>query len=66
MGIFLTHQFIIKLWNIIVCKWNSGFILAHPYLNLVLLFITIISFGAFSHYKVEIPVTNYLKNISNK
>lgn len=61
-GIFLTHQFIIKIWNIIICKWHPNFVLSHPYMNLILLFILVIAFGAFSHYKVEVPVINYLKN----
>lgn len=61
-GIFLTHQFIIKVWSIVVCDWNSEFVLSHPYMNLVLLFVVIIAFGALSHYKVEVPVVNYLKN----
>lgn len=61
-AIFLTHQFIIKLWHYYICKAHSEWVIANPILNLVLLFIIIIIFGIFTYYFVERPCTKYLKN----
>lgn len=60
-GIFLTHQFIIRIWNVIICQWHPNLVIKHPFSSLFLLFSIIIAFGIFAHYKVEIPLTKYLK-----
>jgi len=60
-AIFLTHQFIIKLWKFYVCEAHSGWVTAHPVENLVLLFVAIILFGMFTYYFVEKPSAKYFK-----
>ena len=61
-SIFLTHQLILKLWHVYVCKAHSIWVIDHPVLNLILLFIVIILFGIFTYYFVEKPCNNYFKN----
>ncbi len=60
-AIFLSHQFVIKLWYFYVCKAHANWVIAHPILNLVLLFIVIILFGTGVHYCVERPVAKYFR-----
>lgn len=60
-GIFLTHQFIIKAWNVVICQQHPNWVLSHPISNLAILLAIIIVFGFFAHYKVEVPATKYLK-----
>ena len=61
-SIFLSHQFIIKLWHYYVCKAHFDWVIANPVLNLILLFIIIIFFGIFVYYFVEKPCTEYLRS----
>ena len=61
-SIFLTHQFIIKLWNIYICKAHTDWVVSHPVLNIVLLFAAEIPFGILIYYLVEKPCTRYFKN----
>ena len=60
-GIFLTHQFIIKAWNVVICQQHPNWVLSHPISNLAILLAIIIVFGFFAHYKVEVQTTKYLK-----
>lgn len=60
-AIFLTHNFVISVYGILICQKNWRFPMHHPILNLVVLFLIIIIFGILTHYKVEIPATKYLK-----
>lgn len=60
-AIFLTHNFVISVYGILIYQKNWRFPMHHPILNLVVLFLIIIIFGILTHYKVEIPATKYLK-----
>ncbi len=59
--IFMTHFFILDLWVYTVVKNCHDLIVLHPWLNLVLMFITMILFGVITHYFVEQPINRLLK-----
>jgi peptidoglycan/LPS O-acetylase OafA/YrhL len=59
-SIFLTHQYVIKLWRYYICEAHKQWVIGHSVLNLVLLFVAIAVFGVVVYYLVEKPVTKYL------
>lgn len=66
-SIFLTHQFVIKLWHVCIYDSHIQWVFHHPELNLIIVWFLIISFGIMTYYLVEKPCTKYLqvKLISN-
>ncbi len=61
-AIFMTHVIICDIWRNILCKSCHDWIIAHPELNLVIFYITVISFGVFTYHFVEKPVAKFLKS----
>jgi peptidoglycan/LPS O-acetylase OafA/YrhL len=59
-SIFLTHQYVIKLWKYYICEAHKQWVIGHSVLNLVLFFVTVAVFGVVVYYLVEKPVTKYL------
>jgi len=64
-AIFLTHQFIINLWRGFVYEGHMHWVISHPVLNLVILYIVIILFGILTYYLVENPSAKFLKKKLN-
>lgn len=65
-AIFLTHGFIKSLWKIYVTDSHLSWVILHPYLNLVLFFITVILFSIFTYYFIEKLCAKYFKNKMRK
>ncbi len=61
-AIFLSHPLVQNLWKIFVCKQHPLWVIAHPYLNLILHLIVVILFGVGVFYFIEKPATKYFKN----
>ena len=61
-SIFLTHEFIRDTWAYLVCQKHTEWVVAHPIINIILIFAIIILFGMFTYYFVEKPSFRYLKN----
>lgn len=60
-SIYLTHMTILRVWREYIIIPHSSWVLNHYVLNLVLMYILIITFGILVYYLYEVPVHRYLK-----
>jgi len=63
-AIFLTHQFVIKLWVFYIYNSHMQWVLRHEIVNLAFLWTLILMFGVITYYLVEKPSAKYFKYIA--
>ena len=60
-SIFITHFVVKDVWKYTICTNYSKWVIVHPELNLILLYISILCFGVLTYYFVEKPCTKLLR-----
>lgn len=64
-SIFLSHYLIKDLWNIYIMNKCQHFVIYHPIINIVSIFIVSIIVGMLTYYLIEKPSAKFLKNRLN-
>ena len=64
-SIFLSHYLIRDLWNIYIMNKCQHFVIYHPIINIVSVFIVSIVVGMLTYYLIEKPSAKFLKNRLN-
>lgn len=64
-SIFLSHYLIKDLWNIYIMNKCQHFVIYHPIINIVCIFIVSIIVGMLTYYLIEKPSAKFLKNRLN-
>ena len=64
-SIFLSHYLIKDLWNIYIMNKCQHFVIYHPIMNIVSIFVVSIIVGILTYYLIEKPSAKFLRNKLN-
>ena len=61
-SMYVVHYVIIKIFGIVLWQKNIEWVVMHPILPIIIMFLTIIATTMFAYHFVEIPCAKYLKD----